>query len=62
MRFVEIIYFIFYKGEFTENGTVTNFNISNVNCQLTTISSGNRRSGLIHTLVVGGKEIPPYNS
>lgn len=50
------------KGEFTENGTVTNFNISNVACQLTTISSGNRRSGLIHTLVVGNKDIAASNS
>lgn len=50
------------EPEFTENGTETNFELSGVPCRLVTVSSGHRRSGLVHALIVNNKEIAPATS
>lgn len=50
------------EPEFTENGTETQFDIDDKNhVRLITVSSGNRRSGLVHCLFVNNNEIPPDN-
>lgn len=49
------------EPEFIENGTETNFELNGAPVRLVTISSGHRRSGLIHALIVNNKEIMPSN-
>jgi hypothetical protein len=56
------IIFIKLKAEFTENGTETSFMLENVPLRLITVSSGNRRHGLIHALFVNNKEIAAATS
>ncbi|XP_069080414.1 fas apoptotic inhibitory molecule 1 isoform X2 [Pleurodeles waltl] len=45
-------------GEFVEDGTETHFSIGNHDCCIKAVSSGKRREGIIHTLIVDDKEIP----
>lgn len=47
------------EPEFIENGTETRFEINGSQCRLVTVSSGHRRSGLVHALIVNNKEIAP---
>jgi hypothetical protein len=49
------------EPEFVENGTETRFELNGAPVRLVTISSGHRRSGLIHALIVNNKEIVPSN-
>jgi hypothetical protein len=46
------------EPEFTDDGTETNFEMAGHHIRLVTVSSGHRRSGLIHALFVDDKEIP----
>ena len=50
------------EPEFTENGTETRFTLENAPVRLITVSSGHRRSGLVHALFVNNKEIAPATS
>ncbi|CAF1158956.1 unnamed protein product, partial [Brachionus calyciflorus] len=50
------------EPEFTENGTETVFELNGTSCRLITVSSGHRRSGLVHALIVNNKEITPATS
>jgi len=45
-------------GEFTDEGTETHFEFNNHPCYIKAISSGNRRTGIIHVLYVDNKVIP----
>ncbi|XP_072329275.1 fas apoptotic inhibitory molecule a [Scyliorhinus torazame] len=45
-------------GEFVEDGTETHFTIGNHDCCIKAVSSGKRREGIIHTLIMDGQEIP----
>ncbi|XP_044522611.1 fas apoptotic inhibitory molecule 1 isoform X1 [Gracilinanus agilis] len=44
-------------GEFVDDGTETHFSIGNHECYIKAVSSGKRREGIIHTLIVDDKEI-----
>jgi len=47
------------EPQFIENGTETQFDIDEKShLRLITVSSGNRRSGLVHCLFINDKEIP----
>ncbi|KAG2459580.1 FAIM1 protein, partial [Polypterus senegalus] len=46
------------KGEFVEDGTETHFTIGNHDCCIKAVSSGKRREGIIHSLIVDDNEIP----
>lgn len=45
-------------GEFVEDGTETHFSFGNHDCYIKAVSSGKRREGIIHTLIVDNREIP----
>ncbi|CAL8372132.1 unnamed protein product [Arctogadus glacialis] len=45
-------------GEFVEDGTETHFTLGNHDCCIKAVSSGKRRDGIIHTLLVDTTEIP----
>jgi len=45
-------------GEFTESGTETHFGIGDHSAYIQAVSSGNRREGILHTLIVDDREIP----
>ncbi|KAL1781658.1 fas apoptotic inhibitory molecule 1 isoform X1 [Sigmodon hispidus] len=45
-------------GEFVDDGTETHFSVGNHNCYIKAVSSGKRREGIIHTLIVDNREIP----
>ena len=47
------------QPEFTENGTEISFDLHGVPVRVITVSSGHRRSGLVHALFVNNKEIAP---
>ncbi|XP_067937876.1 fas apoptotic inhibitory molecule 1-like [Watersipora subatra] len=46
-------------GEFTDDGTETHFTIGDRAAYIKAVSSGKRREGIIHSLVVDDAEIPP---
>lgn len=45
-------------GEFVDDGTETHFNVGNHDCYIKAVSSGKRKEGIIHTLIVDNREIP----
>jgi len=45
-------------GEFTDSGTETHFGVGHHAAFIQAHSSGNRREGIIHTLIVDEREIP----
>ncbi|XP_050996282.1 fas apoptotic inhibitory molecule 1 [Acomys russatus] len=45
-------------GEFVDDGTETHFTVGNHDCYIKAVSSGKRREGLIHTLIVDNREVP----
>lgn len=45
------------QGEFVDDGTETHFTLGDHNCCVKAVSSGKRRDGIIHTLIVDGAEI-----
>lgn len=44
-------------GEFVEDGTETHFTLGDHDCCIKAVSSGKRRDGIIHTLLVDNTEI-----
>ncbi|XP_068184876.1 fas apoptotic inhibitory molecule 1-like isoform X1 [Antennarius striatus] len=44
-------------GEFVDDGTETHFTLGDHNCCVKAVSSGKKRDGIIHTLIVDGTEI-----
>ncbi|CAJ0952824.1 unnamed protein product [Ranitomeya imitator] len=45
-------------GEFVDDGTETHFTLGDHDCCIKAVSSGKRREGIIHTLIVDEREIP----
>ncbi|XP_032920459.1 fas apoptotic inhibitory molecule 1 isoform X1 [Catharus ustulatus] len=45
-------------GEFVEDGTETHFTVADHSCCIKAVSSGKRKEGIIHTLIVDNTEIP----
>ncbi|XP_041116302.1 fas apoptotic inhibitory molecule a [Polyodon spathula] len=45
-------------GEFVDDGTETHFTIGDHECYIKAVSSGKRREGIIHSLIVDETEIP----
>lgn len=45
-------------GEFVEDGTETHFTVADRSCCIKAVSSGKRKEGIIHTLIVDNREIP----
>uniref|UniRef100_A0A8D0FJQ1 Fas apoptotic inhibitory molecule 1 n=2 Tax=Strigidae TaxID=30459 RepID=A0A8D0FJQ1_STROC len=45
-------------GEFVEDGTETHFSVDDHSCCIKAVSSGKRKEGIIHTLIVDDREIP----
>lgn len=45
------------QGEFVEDGTETHFSLGDHDCCIKAVSSGKRRDGIIHTMLVDGMEI-----
>lgn len=45
-------------GEFVDDGTETHFSIGTHDCYIKAVSSGKRKEGIIHTLIVDNREIP----
>nr|XP_042137414.1 dnaJ homolog subfamily C member 14 isoform X5 [Peromyscus maniculatus bairdii] len=45
-------------GEFVDDGTETHFSVGSHDCYIKAVSSGKRREGIIHTLIVDNREIP----
>lgn len=55
-----IIYFV--QGEFVEDGTETHFAIGEgTPAYIKAVSSGKRKSGIIHTLFINNAEVPLAN-
>jgi len=50
---------LFRQGEFVDDGTETHFAIADgVPAYIKAVSSGKRKSGIVHTLFVNNQEIP----
>ena len=49
----------FFQGEFTDDGTETHFLIGSHEAYIKAVSSGKRREGIIHNLIMDEVEIPP---
>jgi len=47
-------------GEFTDEGTETHFAIGSQPAYVRAVSSGNKRSGILHSLVVHDTEVPEF--
>ena len=47
-------------GEFTDEGTQTHFAIGSQPAYVRAVSSGNKRSGILHSLVVHDTEVPEF--
>ncbi|XP_075685108.1 fas apoptotic inhibitory molecule 1 isoform X1 [Rhinoderma darwinii] len=45
-------------GEFVDDGTETHFTIGDHDCRIKAVSSGKRREGIVHTLIMDDREIP----
>lgn len=49
------------QGEFVDDGTETHFTLGDHDCCIKAVSSGRRREGIIHTLLVDGNEMAEAN-
>lgn len=46
------------QGEFVDDGTETHFDLKGHAAYIKAVSSGSRREGIIHTLILDGAEVP----
>jgi hypothetical protein len=49
------------QGEFVEDGTETHFTLGDLPVYIKAVTSGKRREGIIHTLIVNNTIIPESN-
>ena len=50
---------LFIQGEFVDDGTETHFAVGDgIPAYIKAVSSGNRKSGIIHSLFINNSEIP----
>ena len=54
-------FYVHFQGEFTDDGTETHFTVGDHSCCIKAVSSGKRREGIVHCLIVDGQEIPEAN-
>ncbi|XP_041936310.1 fas apoptotic inhibitory molecule b [Alosa sapidissima] len=47
-------------GEFADDGTETHFAVANHSCCIKALSSGRKRTGIIHLLLVDGQRVPEF--
>lgn len=47
-----------FQGEFVDDGTETHFTWANHTCYIKAISSGKKKDGIIHSLIIDSNEIP----
>ena len=47
----------YFQGEFVDDGTETHFTWGNHTCYIKAISSGKKKDGIIHSLIIDGNEI-----
>jgi hypothetical protein len=53
---------VFYmQGEFVEDGTETHFTLGDMPAYIKAVTSGKRREGIIHSLIVNNTVIPEAN-
>ena len=50
--------YLFFQGEFTENGTETHFMIDTQPAVIRAVTSGKRREGIIYSLFIGDTQVP----
>ena len=48
----------YFQGEFVDDGTETHFEWGKHTCYIKAISSGKKKDGIIHSLIIDGNEIP----
>ena len=48
----------FFQGEFVDDGTETHFRWGDHACCVKAVSSGKKKDGIIHSLIIDGNEIP----
>ena len=53
-----LFFFFYHQGEFVDDGTETHFQWGSHSCYIKAISSGKKKDGIIHSLVIDGNEIP----
>lgn len=46
------------QGEFVDDGTETHFRLDDHSCCIKTSSSGTKRSGMRHSLLLDGQKVP----
>jgi hypothetical protein len=49
------------QGEFVEDGTETHFTLGDMPAYIKAVTSGKRREGIIHSLIVNNTVIPEAN-
>jgi hypothetical protein len=49
------------QGEFVEDGTETHFTLGDLPAYIKAVTSGKRREGIIHSLIVNNTVIPEIN-
>ena len=47
-------------GEFVDDGTETHFTIGNTPAYVRAVSSGKKREGIVHSLIIHDTEVPEY--
>lgn len=53
-----LLFFFYRQGEFVDDGTETHFQWGSHSCYIKAISSGKKKDGIIHSLIIDGNEIP----
>ncbi|XP_055767582.1 fas apoptotic inhibitory molecule 1-like [Salvelinus fontinalis] len=48
------------QGEFVDDGTETHFTVADHDCCIKALSSGKKRAGIIHYLMVDGEAVPGW--
>uniref|UniRef100_A0A8C7X6D1 Fas apoptotic inhibitory molecule 1 n=1 Tax=Oryzias sinensis TaxID=183150 RepID=A0A8C7X6D1_9TELE len=46
------------RGEFVDDGTETHFTVGDHDCCIQAVSSGKKKSGIVHSLLLDGEKIP----
>lgn len=46
------------QGEFVDDGTETNFTVGEHECCIKATSSGKKKNGIVHYLLLDGEQIP----
>jgi hypothetical protein len=58
---VSLVILLCLQGEFVEDGTETHFTLGDIPAYIKAVTSGKRREGIIHSLIVNNTVIPEAN-